>query len=159
MFCFERLARLIAGKNGCMHELKLRKALGKELNIGPSVRHTLFLSFPRAGLKFPAALNIWADIYEITFLAHRLTVSSHSVIKQLLYSCLLQAEELNSIVGNAFRMAYAAQLQRQPTFQDVIASQLQDKTTSVENNNSRINWVRQSSCLHRALMINTLLTN
>jgi hypothetical protein len=39
-------------------------------------------------------------------------------------------------------MAYAAQLQRQPTFQDVIASQLQDKTTSVENNNSRINWVR-----------------
>jgi hypothetical protein len=38
-------------------------------------------------------------------------------------------------------MAYAAQLQRQPTFQDVIASQLQDKTTPVENNNTRINWV------------------
>jgi hypothetical protein len=53
----------------------------------------------------------------------------------------LQAEELNSIVGNAFRMAYAAQLQRQPTFQDVIASQLHDKTTPVENNNTRINWV------------------
>jgi N-acetylglutamate synthase-like GNAT family acetyltransferase len=92
-------------------------------------------------LKFPAALNVWADIYEIIFLALRLTVSSRSVIKQFLCSCLLQAEELNSIVGNAFRMAYAAQLQRQPTFQDVIASQLQDKTTSVENNNSRINWV------------------
>lgn len=42
----------------------------------------------------------------------------------------LQAEELNSIVGNAFRMAYAAQLQKQPSFQDVISSQLdqpQDK--------------------------------
>lgn len=34
VFCFERLARLIAGKNGCMHELKLRKAVGKELYIG-----------------------------------------------------------------------------------------------------------------------------
>jgi hypothetical protein len=56
-------------------------------------------------------------------------------------SPLLQAEELNSIVGNAFRMAYAAQLQRQPTFQDVIASQLQDKTPPVENNNTRISWV------------------
>ncbi|XP_023718557.1 tensin-4 isoform X3 [Cryptotermes secundus] len=55
----------------------------------------------------------------------------------------LKAEELNSIVGNAFRMAYAAQLQRQPTFQDVIASQLQDKTTPVENNNTRINWTKQ----------------
>lgn len=47
-------------------------------------------------------------------------------------------------MGNAFRMAYAAQLQRQPTFQDVIASQLQDKTTPVENNNTRITWVRHS---------------
>ncbi|KAK6628316.1 hypothetical protein RUM43_002128 [Polyplax serrata] len=48
-----------------------------------------------------------------------------------------QAEELNSIVGNAFRMAYAAQLQRQPTFQEVIASQLQDTPgwqSSVEMN-------------------------
>ncbi|XP_022910569.1 EGFR adapter protein-like isoform X2 [Onthophagus taurus] len=36
----------------------------------------------------------------------------------------LKAEELNSIVGNAFRMAYAAQLQKQPTLQDVIVSQL-----------------------------------
>ncbi|KAJ9583581.1 hypothetical protein L9F63_022077, partial [Diploptera punctata] len=57
----------------------------------------------------------------------------------------LQAEELNSIVGNAFRMAYAAQLQRQPTFQDVIASQLQDKTNPVENNNTRLNWAKQVS--------------
>ncbi|XP_057657464.1 EGFR adapter protein-like isoform X1 [Diorhabda carinulata] len=48
------------------------------------------------------------------------------------YSCrhcgqrqTLQTEELNSIVGNAFKMAYAAQLQKQTTFQDVIASQTQ----------------------------------
>ncbi|XP_026666680.1 tensin-1-like isoform X7 [Ceratina calcarata] len=34
-----------------------------------------------------------------------------------------QAEELNTIVGNAFRMAYVAQLQRQPILQDVIAPQ------------------------------------
>jgi len=40
---------------------------------------------------------------------------------------LFQAEELNSIVGNAFRMVYAAQLQRQPTFQEVIASQLSEQ--------------------------------
>ncbi|XP_070149971.1 tensin-1 isoform X2 [Polyergus mexicanus] len=33
-----------------------------------------------------------------------------------------QAEELNTIVGNAFRMAYVAQLQRQPILQDVISS-------------------------------------
>ncbi|KAJ8675069.1 hypothetical protein QAD02_010855, partial [Eretmocerus hayati] len=32
------------------------------------------------------------------------------------------AEELNTIVGNAFRMAYVAQLQRQPMLQDVISS-------------------------------------
>ncbi|XP_031783531.1 M-phase inducer phosphatase isoform X2 [Nasonia vitripennis] len=34
----------------------------------------------------------------------------------------LKAEELNTIVGNAFRMAYVAQLQRQPMLQDVISS-------------------------------------
>ncbi|KYM77294.1 Tensin-1 [Atta colombica] len=34
----------------------------------------------------------------------------------------LKAEELNTIVGNAFRMAYVAQLQRQPILQDVISS-------------------------------------
>ncbi|XP_046671739.1 uncharacterized protein LOC124361803 isoform X1 [Homalodisca vitripennis] len=50
-----------------------------------------------------------------------------------------QAEELNSIVGNAFRMAYAAQLQRQPTFHDVIASQLQDKSAT----NQIISWPKQ----------------
>ncbi|XP_044598758.1 tensin-1-like isoform X5 [Cotesia glomerata] len=33
----------------------------------------------------------------------------------------LEAEELNTIVGNAFRMAYVAQLQRQPIIQDVIS--------------------------------------
>ena len=64
-----------------------------------------------------------------------------------MYYVCLQAEELNSIVGNAFRMAYAAQLQRQPTFQDVIASQLQDKTAPVENNNTRINWVSFIICI------------
>ncbi|CAH0393346.1 unnamed protein product [Bemisia tabaci] len=36
-------------------------------------------------------------------------------------------EELNSIVENAFRMAYAAHLQRHPNFRDVIASQLEEK--------------------------------
>ncbi|XP_043267791.1 tensin-4-like isoform X2 [Venturia canescens] len=34
-----------------------------------------------------------------------------------------KAEELNTIVGNAFRMAYVAQLQRQPILQDVITPQ------------------------------------
>ncbi|XP_031834367.1 uncharacterized protein LOC116427769 isoform X2 [Nomia melanderi] len=34
-----------------------------------------------------------------------------------------QAEELNTLVGNAFRMAYVAQLQRQPILQDVISPQ------------------------------------
>ncbi|KAJ8918972.1 hypothetical protein NQ315_016876, partial [Exocentrus adspersus] len=42
---------------------------------------------------------------------------------------LLQAEELNSIVGNAFKMAYSAQLQKQSSFQDVIASQLDQTQT------------------------------
>ncbi|XP_031834371.1 EGFR adapter protein isoform X5 [Nomia melanderi] len=35
----------------------------------------------------------------------------------------LKAEELNTLVGNAFRMAYVAQLQRQPILQDVISPQ------------------------------------
>lgn len=54
------------------------------------------------------------------------------------YSCrncgqrqTLQTEELNSIVGNAFKMAYAAQLQKQTTFQDVIASQLEQTQEKV----------------------------
>ncbi|XP_044756171.1 uncharacterized protein LOC123314849 isoform X3 [Coccinella septempunctata] len=41
----------------------------------------------------------------------------------------LKAEELNTIVGNAFRMAYAAQLQKQPSFQDVISQQLEQSQT------------------------------
>jgi hypothetical protein len=99
------------------------------------------------------ALKVWEDKYEIILLALSVTVSSYNVFKQ--FFSVLQAEELNSIVGNAFRMAYAAQLQRQPTFQDVIASQLQDKTTAVENNNSRINWVRRFLLIRRsALVIN-----
>ncbi|KAK9738114.1 SH2 domain [Popillia japonica] len=51
----------------------------------------------------------------------------------------LQAEELNSIVGNAFRMAYAAQLQKQPTFQDVIASQLDQSQTD------KVLWTKELS--------------
>ncbi|EEZ98264.2 EGFR adapter protein isoform X2 [Tribolium castaneum] len=51
----------------------------------------------------------------------------------------LQAEELNSIVGNAFRMAYAAQLQKQPTFQDVIASQLDQTQTN------KVLWTKELS--------------
>ncbi|XP_063911537.1 EGFR adapter protein-like isoform X1 [Zophobas morio] len=50
-----------------------------------------------------------------------------------------QAEELNSIVGNAFRMAYAAQLQKQPTFQDVIASQLDQTQTN------KVLWTKELS--------------
>ncbi|PBC30393.1 Tensin-4 [Apis cerana cerana] len=38
-------------------------------------------------------------------------------------SAMAVAEELNTIVGNAFRMAYVAQLQRQPILQDVISPQ------------------------------------
>lgn len=52
----------------------------------------------------------------------------------------LQAEELNAIVGNAFRMAYAAQLQKQPTFQDVIASQLDQTHTS-----DKVLWAKELS--------------
>lgn len=52
----------------------------------------------------------------------------------------LQAEELNSIVGNAFRMAYAAQLQKQPSFQDVIASQLDQTQTD------KVFWTKELSC-------------
>lgn len=43
------------------------------------------------------------------------------------YKQNLKTEELNSIVENAFRMAYAAHLQRHPNFRDVIASQLEEK--------------------------------
>ncbi|XP_049820227.1 EGFR adapter protein isoform X3 [Aethina tumida] len=50
-----------------------------------------------------------------------------------------QAEELNSIVGNAFRMAYAAQLQKQPSFQDVIASQLDQTQTD------KVLWTKELS--------------
>ncbi|XP_044726847.1 tensin-4-like, partial [Chrysoperla carnea] len=46
----------------------------------------------------------------------------------------LKAEELNSIVGNAFRMAYAAEIQRQPSFQEVIVNQLQELPGSGDKN-------------------------
>ncbi|XP_050500368.1 EGFR adapter protein-like isoform X2 [Diabrotica virgifera virgifera] len=49
------------------------------------------------------------------------------------------AEELNSIVGNAFKMAYAAQLQKQTSFQDVIASQLD------QNQQEKVLWTKEFS--------------
>lgn len=61
------------------------------------------------------------------------------VTKLIKYFPCFQAEELNSIVGNAFRMAYAAQLQKQPSFQDVIASQLDQTQTD------KVLWVRFNS--------------
>lgn len=35
-----------------------------------------------------------------------------------------QAEELNAIVGNAFKMAYAQEREKQPTFNELIEQQL-----------------------------------
>jgi hypothetical protein len=68
---------------------------------------------------------------------HRTTIYYRGFSALFLICCILfQAEELNSIVGNAFRMAYAAQLQKQPTFQDVIASQLDQTQTN------KVLWVR-----------------
>lgn len=55
---------------------------------------------------------------------------------------MFQAEELNSIVGNALRMAYAAQIQRQSTFHEVIANQLQDVPDNSKcGSGSRLAWV------------------
>jgi hypothetical protein len=36
----------------------------------------------------------------------------------------LQAEELNTLIGNAFKMAYAQQRVKQPTFNELIEKQL-----------------------------------
>ncbi|CAG0896886.1 unnamed protein product [Darwinula stevensoni] len=49
----------------------------------------------------------------------------------------IQAEELNEIIGNAFRLAYAAQLQKTtPSFHDVIADQLESPSlTSLDGGN------------------------
>ncbi|CAH1173638.1 unnamed protein product [Phaedon cochleariae] len=55
----------------------------------------------------------------------------------------LQAEELNSILGNAFKMAYAAQLQKQSSFQDVIATQLEQSQTD------KVLWTKELSASHR----------
>lgn len=72
----------------------------------------------------------------------RFTGFTLQVLLKRWFYCVFQAEELNSIVGNAFRMAYAAQLQRQPAFRDVIASQLQDFPDSDNNNcTDSHNWV------------------
>lgn len=46
-------------------------------------------------------------------------------------------------MGNAFRMAYAAQLQKQPTFQDVIASQLDQNQQT-----DKVLWVSEHCVLH-----------
>ncbi|KAK9298531.1 hypothetical protein QLX08_008132 [Tetragonisca angustula] len=50
-----------------------------------------------------------------------------------------QAEELNTIVGNAFRMAYVAQLQRQPILQDVISPQSSPYRKDKQENRSSWN--------------------
>lgn len=56
-------------------------------------------------------------------------------------SVFFQAEELNTIVGNAFRMAYVAQLQRQPILQDVISPQSSPPYRKDKQEN-RSSWVR-----------------
>ena len=57
---------------------------------------------------------------------------------------LFQAEELNNIVGNAFKMAYAYQRQaeqlQQPTFHELIEQQLEEQRQKVEE----VNKQRQS---------------
>lgn len=58
----------------------------------------------------------------------------------------LQAEELNTIVGNAFRMAYVAQLQRQPILQDVISPRSTPSYRKDKQEN-RSSWVRLSHSL------------
>ena len=39
----------------------------------------------------------------------------------------MQAEELNLIIGNAFKMAYAQQRDRQPTFHELIEAQVAEQ--------------------------------
>lgn len=56
------------------------------------------------------------------------------------FNVALQAEELNTIVGNAFRMAYVAQLQRQPILQDVISPQ--SSLYRKDKQENRSSWVR-----------------
>ena len=43
---------------------------------------------------------------------------------KIVYVFYFQAEELNTIIGNAFKMAYAQQKVRQPTFNELIEQQL-----------------------------------
>ncbi|KAK4881558.1 hypothetical protein RN001_004877 [Aquatica leii] len=64
-----------------------------------------------------------------------------------------QAEELNSIVGNAFRMAYAAQLQKQPTLQDVISSQLDQTRTD------KVLWAKELTNVLKKEKIPEFLNN
>ncbi|CAH1109416.1 unnamed protein product [Psylliodes chrysocephalus] len=53
-----------------------------------------------------------------------------------------ETEELNAIVGNAFKMAYAAQLQKQTSFQDVIASLDQ-------NQQDKVLWTKELAALKK----------
>ncbi|XP_011305068.1 tensin-1 isoform X2 [Fopius arisanus] len=50
----------------------------------------------------------------------------------------LEAEELNTIVGNAFRMAYVAQLQRQPIIQDVVTNRQKQEQKNVWNKSGEV---------------------
>lgn len=54
----------------------------------------------------------------------------------------LKPEELNAIVGNAFRMAYVAQLQRQPILQDVISSRTSPHYRK-DKQDTRTTWNKQ----------------
>lgn len=54
--------------------------------------------------------------------------------KQITKTVLLffQAEELNTIIGNAFKMAYAKQKTQQPTFNELIEKQLAEQKAKFE---------------------------
>ena len=43
------------------------------------------------------------------------------------YLSVVQAEELNLIIGNAFKMAYAQQRDKQPTFHELIEAQVAEQ--------------------------------
>jgi len=50
------------------------------------------------------------------------------VVKCFYFRSPFQAEELNTLIGNAFKMAYASQKQQQqPTFHELIERQLQEQ--------------------------------
>lgn len=65
----------------------------------------------------------------------------YTLLYKLYELILFQAEELNIIVGNAFKMAYTAQLQKQTNFQDVISSQLDQMQTD------KVLWVSKKNTM------------